>query len=68
MLILDGHNTHLPPKFMLSAYRMRIALVYLPPHTSEALQPLDKGVFSSLKHHYHEQLGQWRGMAATGPI
>lgn len=68
LLVLDGHNTHITPRFMLLAHRMRIALVYLPAHSSEALQPLDVSCFSSLKWHFHSFLKKYQGMKATGPI
>ena len=33
--------------------------VYIPPHTTHALQPLGVAVFKSLKSHFSRALGTW---------
>jgi 4-hydroxybenzoate polyprenyltransferase len=52
LLILDGHGSHETTDFMYLCYQHNIHLLFLPPHTSHVLQPLDLSVFSSLKTHY----------------
>jgi hypothetical protein len=52
ILILDGHQSHCTPEFQFICYINDIHLVWLPPHASHKLQPLDVGPFSSLANHY----------------
>ena len=68
LLLLDGYTTHIHPEFMWKAYSNRVALVYLPPHASDKLQPLDIGVFLSLKSHYRQALREYATFTATAPI
>ena len=42
---------------MFQCFSHRIYLLFLPPHTSHVLQPLDLAVFSSLKSAYRKELG-----------
>jgi hypothetical protein len=46
LLILDGHGSHATFRFRQIAYENNIILLYLPPHTTHNLQPLDVGLFS----------------------
>ena len=41
---------------MLEAYDSKVILLYLPPHSSHILQPLDVGVFATLKAHYRAEV------------
>jgi 4-hydroxybenzoate polyprenyltransferase len=52
LLILDGHGSHETTNFMFLCYQHNIYLLFLPPHSSHVLQPLDLSVFSSLKSRY----------------
>jgi hypothetical protein len=52
LLILDGHESHISDAFMLACQQNKIWLRPLVPHSSHVTQPLDVGVFSSLKIHY----------------
>ena len=56
LLILDGHGSHETLEFMWECYSNNIHLLFLPPHTSHVLQPLDLSVFSPLKHAYRKRL------------
>lgn len=56
LLILDGHGSHATPEFMRLCIANRIQLLYLPPHTSHVLQPLDISVFGPLKSAYRATL------------
>jgi hypothetical protein len=49
LLICDGHDSHISPKFVRHCIDNNIVLILLPPHSSHLLQPLDVGVFRPLK-------------------
>ena len=55
LLLLDGHASHYNPRVLRIAAEEDIILFCLPPHTTHLLQPLDNGVFSSLKGHWREE-------------
>jgi 4-hydroxybenzoate polyprenyltransferase len=57
LLVLDGHGSHETTEFMWECYSNNIQLLFLPPHTSHVLQPLDLAVFSLLKTLYRKQVG-----------
>ncbi|KAK8120394.1 transposase [Apiospora kogelbergensis] len=57
LLVVDGHGSHTATDFMYLCFRHRIRLLFLPPHTSHVLQPLDLAVFSPLKTAYRKVLG-----------
>lgn len=60
VLLLDGHSTHCNSVEMLEyANQNDIILISMPSHTSHYLQPLDRSVFKSLKHHFYEQCRLW---------
>jgi len=56
LLILDGHGSHETTEFMWACYKHNIHLLFLPPHTSHVLQPLDLSIFSPLKQTYRKHL------------
>lgn len=58
LLILDGHDSHTTTEFMWECYKNNIHLLFLPPHTSHVLQPLDLSVFSPLKTTYRKLLNE----------
>ena len=41
LLTFDGHNSHISYGTVKAAMENNIVIVYLPPNTSHALQPLD---------------------------
>ena len=55
LLLLDGHTSHYNPSFLKLAAEQGIIVFCLPPHTTHLLQPLDNGVFSSLKNHWGKE-------------
>ena len=59
ILILDGHDSHETDQFQWHCLQHRIHLVWLPPHTSHKLQPLDVGPFSSLASHYGQAVHKY---------
>jgi hypothetical protein len=56
LLVLDGHASHVSDEFLATCAVHRIFLCLLPAHSSHVTQPLDVGVFSSLKHFYRTYL------------
>ena len=57
VLTYDGHNSHITYNTTKMAIDNNITLLCLPPHSSHALQPLDVGVFKSVK-------GTWRKLVS----
>ena len=55
LLLLDGHASHYNPSVLRMALEQQVILFYLLPHTTHLLQPLDNGVFSSLKINWRKQ-------------
>ena len=56
LLIIDGHRSHTTDEFLYICFKNHIYLLFLPPHTSHVLQPLDLAIFSSLKSAYRKQV------------
>lgn len=54
LLILDGHGSHVSLNVICHARDHDIVLLCLPPHTSHLYQPMDVGVFSSLKAKFQQ--------------
>jgi len=52
LLILDGHGSHLTPKFDEICAKNDIIPICMPAHSSHLLQPLDIGCFATLKRSY----------------
>jgi hypothetical protein len=52
LLILDGHGSHLTPKFDEMCEKNDIIPICMPAHSSHLLQPLDIGCFAVLKRSY----------------
>jgi hypothetical protein len=52
LLILDGHGSHLTPKFDQLYATNNIIPICMPSHSSHLLQPLDVGCFAVLKRAY----------------
>ncbi|OHW97226.1 transposase, partial [Colletotrichum incanum] len=69
LLILDGHRSHTTTEFMWQCYINNVYLLFLPPHTSHILQPLNQSVFSLVKSAYRKELGylsQWNDSTIIG--
>ena len=54
LLLLDGHSSHYNPSVIAKAAEEKVIVFCLPPHSSHATQPLDKGPFAPLKIHWKE--------------
>lgn len=60
ILILDGHGSHCSSIELLeTAEANDVSLICLPPHTTHALQPLDRAFFAPLKVHFKAAAGTW---------
>lgn len=68
MLVMDGHGSHCDLEFMWRCKQMNIQLVFLPPHSSHVLQPLDLGVFSPLKTRYRKSIADLAHLDDTTPV
>jgi hypothetical protein len=56
LLILDGHESHQSIEFDNYCKERDIVPLYMPPHSSHLLQPLDVGCFSPLKKAYGREI------------
>lgn len=68
LLVLDGHGSHETTEFMYLCYQHNIYLLFLPPHSSHVLQPLDLSVFSPLKSRYRKEIGYLNLLTDSSPI
>jgi hypothetical protein len=50
LLIVDGHSSHVRADFIAGCMREKVDLLILPAHSSHKTQPLDVGVFHTVKH------------------
>lgn len=60
LVIFDGHVTHLDPATIELAVRENVALLKLPPHTTDLLQPMDRSLFGPIKYKWNERLIEWQ--------
>ncbi|KAL1957115.1 hypothetical protein VTO42DRAFT_6373 [Malbranchea cinnamomea] len=56
LLILDWHRSHVSAEFDQFCSENHIIALYMPPHSSHLLQPLDVGCFSPMKAVYGRQV------------
>ena len=56
ILVMDGHGSHHTAEFDATCQGFNIIPVYVPPHSSHLLQPLDVGIFGPLKQAYSKEL------------
>jgi hypothetical protein len=56
LLITDAHESHKSPEFIDYCSWNNIICLWMPPHASHILQPLDIGCFSPLKTAYSKQI------------
>ena len=59
LLILDGHGSHLTPRFDKLCAENDIIAICMPAHSSHILQPLDVGCFAPLKRSYGRIVDRW---------
>ncbi len=58
MLIVDGHASHESTEFIQFAQEYKIVCLCLPAHSTHVLQPLNVGIFGSLKQNYKTLLAE----------
>ena len=54
LLIMDSHGSHATAEFDSFCIENQIILLYMPPHSSHILQPLDVSCFAFLKQLYRQ--------------
>ena len=59
ILFFDGHASHLRYDMVLAAQSKRVHIICLPPHTSNAFQPLNVGVCAPAKKEWSKILKQY---------
>ncbi|XP_039670604.1 uncharacterized protein LOC120567701 [Perca fluviatilis] len=65
LLLLDGHSSHVYNlEFIKLLKSKNVHIMCYPPHTTHALQPADKALFKSLKHHWDQEGRKWTRMMA----
>lgn len=52
LIIVDGHLSHLESVISAIMTELNIWYLFIPPHSSHILQPLDRFMFSMIKQHY----------------
>jgi len=56
LLLVDNHGSHRAEEFAIKANANHIALLFLPPHLTHIMQPLDVGVFQPYKHWHYKAI------------
>lgn len=56
LILLDGHTTHYGYKFLRTCAEHNIIPVVLPPHTAHALQPVNVGLYETLRSQIASEL------------
>ncbi|XP_065642553.1 uncharacterized protein LOC136074177 [Hydra vulgaris] len=54
ILVLDWHTTHITLEAVLLCKKHNIILICLPEHSSQILQPLDRGIYCHVKQAWKE--------------
>lgn len=68
LLVLDGHDSHTHDDFMWLCFQNNIHCLYLPPHTSHVLQPLDLAVFGPLKGAYRKKISHYSSLTDSSIV
>lgn len=68
MLIMDCHRSHTQENFQKTCEENNIIPMYLPPHSTHILQPLDLGVFGPTKSKYKSKLRNLAKLLGTDPV
>lgn len=59
VLLMDSHSAHIGPEIIQVAKDNQVFIMTFPPHTSHLLQPLDVGVYKSLKSKWSKELNNF---------
>ena len=66
LLIIDGHGSQITYKVIKRAVEENIKIIPLPPHTINVIQPLDVGLFRSLKANLSKVTDGVKMLSVTG--
>ena len=66
VLIIDGHGSHITYSVIKRALEENIKIILLPPHTTDVIQPLDVGLFRSLKMNLSKVTDRIKMLSVTG--
>ena len=59
VLLVDGHGSHIDYYVSKFCLENRILLFRLPPHTSHAIQPTDRGFSGAFKHNFSKETAKF---------
>ena len=59
LLVLDGHNSHVTLEVVRTAMEAGVDIIFLPSHTSHALEPLDVACFAPFKAAFRKLRDAW---------
>ena len=65
---MDGHGSHIDTDFMWACKQAKIRPLYLPPHSSHILQPLDLAGFSVVKSKYRRDIAALATLNDAAPV
>jgi 4-hydroxybenzoate polyprenyltransferase len=68
ILILDNLGAQLTAKFMYTAWKNRVQLIYLPANSTHLTQPLDVGIFGPLKSHFYQETRGFASLNTSAPV
>ena len=68
ILVCDGHGSHISVDFLFDCKQYDIHLIFLPPHCSHVLQPLDLSGFSPVKSRYRTEIAQLASLDDAAPV
>lgn len=68
LLILDGHSSHETFALLELAESQNIHIISLPPHTTHALQPLDKAVFGPFNRAYNKACSEYLSASPVNAV
>jgi hypothetical protein len=65
ILLMDSHASHISPEVISWAKANKVFLLTFPAHITHLLQPLDTGIYKSLKFHWSHRLNDYINENAT---
>lgn len=68
LLVVDGHSSHMTEDFLFECYDDNIFVLFLVPHSSHVLHPLDLAVFGPLKNAYRRVIADLASLADTSHL
>ncbi|XP_062564917.1 uncharacterized protein LOC134227440 [Armigeres subalbatus] len=60
VIFVDGHSSHVSAESIAFCKEKNMALICLPPNTTQITQPLDVSFFRPLKQYWNQLLVEWR--------